>query len=221
MAASYAFKNAGGRHDSSGRLGSQSQQTGGSQQNLSGTLPRTEVGRRGAQFHSARPRIDSDDAFIEGRASPSSTLRRNAARSQDRLNSSSSISSSRSNLSQQPPNSTLRRGFVNEKPPQNYQPPQQNFQPPPPQNYQPPPPQTQSPQYAPGDGNNYHNYSNVPYKSNNTGNYVDSDSIANININSNNNNKPMNRDRDVQNSVSSIQSVSSNVNNAVNNTTHQ
>ncbi|KAH9519565.1 Calpain-1 catalytic subunit [Bulinus truncatus] len=84
---------------SSGRLGSQSNLVdGGSQQNLTGTLNRTQVERRPAQFISARSRLESDNSF-DGRTSPGGLKR--TAKSQERLNvSSNSLSGSRSNLVQ-------------------------------------------------------------------------------------------------------------------------
>ncbi|KAK6998453.1 calpain-9 [Biomphalaria glabrata] len=97
MAQSYA---ASRQKVSGGRLGSQSNLVdSGSQQNLTGTLNRTQVERRPAQFISARSRLESDST-LDGRSSP--RLKR-IAKSQDRLNSSSSnlsSSGSRSNLVQ-------------------------------------------------------------------------------------------------------------------------
>uniref|UniRef100_A0A0B7A6W7 Calpain catalytic domain-containing protein n=1 Tax=Arion vulgaris TaxID=1028688 RepID=A0A0B7A6W7_9EUPU len=101
MAANYRQK----RQEVGGRLASQSQMSGGSQPNLAGTtgtLNRTQVERRPAQFISAsRNRLDSD-SLIDDRTSPNSVLKR-TAKSQDRLNSTSSSigsNSSRSNFSQ-------------------------------------------------------------------------------------------------------------------------
>ncbi|CAL1537331.1 unnamed protein product [Lymnaea stagnalis] len=97
MAASYANR----QQKVSGRLGSQSQMMNtASQPNLTGTLNRTQVERRPAQFISAssKSRLDSDNTSIDGQESPG-TLRRSRAKSQDRLNSSSgSLGGSRSNL---------------------------------------------------------------------------------------------------------------------------
>lgn len=74
-------------------------QNSGSQQNLSGTLNRTQVERRGAQFISARGRVNSNDDYMDNDGYGS--LRR-TAKSQDRLNStSSSIGGSRSNIGPQ------------------------------------------------------------------------------------------------------------------------
>lgn len=93
MAANYRNK----RQDvgGGGRLASQSQLTGGSQPNLAGqpgTLNRTQVERRPAQFISAsRSRLDSD-SVIDERTSPNSAAAalKRTAKSQDRLNSTSS-----------------------------------------------------------------------------------------------------------------------------------
>ncbi|XP_059154778.1 calpain-9-like [Physella acuta] len=96
MAAAYSQK-------VSGRLGAQTQKvSSGSQPNLTGTLNRTQVERRPAQFISARSRLDSESSLLDGRSSPN-TLKR-TAKSQDRLNSSSStLGGSRSNLAQLKP----------------------------------------------------------------------------------------------------------------------
>lgn len=108
MAAAYKRN----RQEVSGRLASQSQLTGGSQPNLTGTISRTQVERRPTQFISAsRNRLDSD-SVLEDRSSPTSgtsSLKR-TAKSQERLNSpSNSLNDSRANII---PPSTKSRAYV-------------------------------------------------------------------------------------------------------------
>lgn len=183
MSAAYPY----GRQQSQGDIGRGGGGTPGSHND---TLSRTQVpARRGAQFIQARGRLESSDSAFDGRSSPG-TLNKRTAKSQERLNSTTSSSnvnngSRGGNLSQQKHNAQSmgnvhtmgqqgqspqsQQGFRNNDGPPHSQGPPHHQQQGPPINQQGPlhhqqqgPPHPQSPQQPISPiYNNQHNYSNI------------------------------------------------------------